>query len=506
MDLTKKTARNSLYNLLAFVYPIILSLFATPFIIHKIGTENYGIFALATSFVGFLAFVDFGISPALVKYVAEYSARGEDEKVNRFFSTSVIFYALVGTLVGLGIIAFGATIAPQVFKVSAHNTQNLRVVFYWTGIGFVFTMLLAAYASLPGALQRFDIPSRISVVINTVSVGISVLLVTFGHGVVSLMALTTILSAASVLVFRYFDRKLVSGLKVAFKFDKDVVHKLFVFGGFATIGTIGGTILFQLDKVLIGARLGAQPVAFYVVPGNIATKINAAVATITAVIFPLSAELLAREEHTKLQALYTRSTRIVLTFLVIFVTPMIVLSHAFLLQWLGADYAAKSTLIMQLLLVTYSILGLSNIATHLTVGVNKPQVAALVGIFLGGLNIALLYILMPRYGIIGAAWAFLLSVIPILLFIFYVERQILHLRTISFYFDTARKLYGPFLLNLAVPFVLKSYIHSFAVFLLVYVVSVGVSSAALFVFRSLDPNDRELINAVFKKLSSGKAG
>src|SRR5258708_4975874 len=106
MDLTKKTVRNSLYNLLAFTYPVILSLFTTPYIIHKIGAENYGIFALATSFVGFLAFLDFGISPALVRYVAEYNARDEQDKINRFFSTSVLFYGIIGISVGIGIIIF----------------------------------------------------------------------------------------------------------------------------------------------------------------------------------------------------------------------------------------------------------------------------------------------------------------------------------------------------------------------------------------------------------------
>jgi len=492
-ELTKKTARNSLYNLGAFTYPIILSFVTTPYIVGKLGPENYGIFALATSFVGFLAFLDFGVSPALVKYVAEHNARGEKAAIIRFFSVAVSFYAVIGTLVGLGLIAFGATIAPHLFKVSPQDTHTLRLVFYLTGVGFLFTMLLNAYASLPGALQRFDLPSRLSVVVTTISVASTVLLVTFGKGVVALMALTALLSAASVVAYRRIDRRLVPGLRVKPQWDREVIRKLFIFGGFATIGTIGGTILFQFDKILIGSLLGAREVTFYVLPGNMALKINAAIGTITAVIFPLTSELLAKQELARLQTLYLRATRIVLTILVVVVTPMFILSHAFLLHWLGPEYAQNSTLVLQLLLGTYTILGLSNIATHLAVGAGKVQGAAAVSIACAVLNVILLFILIPPYGIIGAAMAFIISVIPIFIFIRYVERSIVRVNVRQFYTDTALKLAIPLAIGLLVPYLLAPHIGSLIVFLLVYFLTMGLAVASLFVFKLLDPADKELI-------------
>ena len=45
-------ARNAIFNVLGFFYPVVLTIVMTPIVLHYIGTEGYGIYVLASVFVG----------------------------------------------------------------------------------------------------------------------------------------------------------------------------------------------------------------------------------------------------------------------------------------------------------------------------------------------------------------------------------------------------------------------------------------------------------------------
>src|SRR4051812_30340360 len=94
--IAKKTAKNSIYNLIAYIWPLTLAFIATPILIRHLGNSAYGILALVNAFVGFFAVLDFGVSPSLVKYLSELTAIGDHGKTRKIFSAAVLFYACVG--------------------------------------------------------------------------------------------------------------------------------------------------------------------------------------------------------------------------------------------------------------------------------------------------------------------------------------------------------------------------------------------------------------------------
>ncbi|HEX7260092.1 MAG TPA: flippase, partial [Candidatus Saccharimonadia bacterium] len=431
--LTKKTARNSSYSTIAFIWPILLAFFVTPFIVHALGTEQYGIYSLVIAFVGFFGFLDLGIAPSLVKYVSEYNARKDDNAINLLFNSALFLYLTIGIMAAFLIAGFGRFYAPDVWKTSAENAPLLQTVLYIAAIGFLINMVLTAFSALPSALQRFDITSKINLVVTTISTGLTVLLLLAGEGLVAIVALGIFTSLAALLVYHFINRRLLPALRLKPHIDRKMLKLVLVFGGYATIGTLASVILLQLDKFIIGATLGASAVAFYVIPGNLAVKIHGTISALTAIIFPLSSELFATGNLERLHSLYFRATRLVLTFITVAVTPMYVFAHPFLLHWIGVSFAQNSTLVMQLLLATYSILSLTAIPFFVLYGAGKPKMAALFSVISGVLNVALILILIPRFGINGAAFAYLLSVLPCILFVRYVEKKVLRLSVRAFY-------------------------------------------------------------------------
>ncbi|MCK4385432.1 MAG: hypothetical protein KAW52_04130, partial [candidate division Zixibacteria bacterium] len=55
---SEKIIKNTLYNTIGKFWGILVVLFLTPYIVNRLGMERYGIWALLTSLVGYIGFLD----------------------------------------------------------------------------------------------------------------------------------------------------------------------------------------------------------------------------------------------------------------------------------------------------------------------------------------------------------------------------------------------------------------------------------------------------------------
>ena len=53
-----------------------------PFVLHHVGASDYGLWILISSLTGYASVLEFGISSAVIKYVAEFRIKGEREEMH----------------------------------------------------------------------------------------------------------------------------------------------------------------------------------------------------------------------------------------------------------------------------------------------------------------------------------------------------------------------------------------------------------------------------------------
>ena len=75
----------TLVSYISIAVNIISGLLFTPWLIHQLGDGDYGIYSIGTSIITLLI-MDFGISEAVAKYVAQYRTEGKEEKVTELLS------------------------------------------------------------------------------------------------------------------------------------------------------------------------------------------------------------------------------------------------------------------------------------------------------------------------------------------------------------------------------------------------------------------------------------
>ena len=80
---------NVLWNWSAVLVNVFSALILSPFIIRRLGDENYGLWALTVSLAEYYWIMDLGFRSAAIKYSAHYRTLGENDRINEILNTAL---------------------------------------------------------------------------------------------------------------------------------------------------------------------------------------------------------------------------------------------------------------------------------------------------------------------------------------------------------------------------------------------------------------------------------
>lgn len=427
MSLAQKTIGNALAGVIGFVWPILLSLFSLPYIVNKLGNDSYGVLAVVTSVLGFLAFLDLGVTSASVKYVAEAMATEDTDEINRIVGSSLVLYIVTGGAGALLLSAMATMLVERFLKIPASCRPDAVFAFYVAAGGFFVNMVLGVFASIPKAVQRFRIITKVNIFVTSALTLGTIAVLSLGYGLREVIILNFMSSLASLAVYFVVDKRLIRGISFRPHFHAGVFRKLFSFGMYSLIVVISSAVLYQLDRLMIASFAGAAEVAFYVVPSSIALRISSFVASMMGVVFPLSSELYMTGQTAKLQNLYLRGSKYALMIGVSLVVPLCLLSTEIMHYWMGGTFGTKSGPILACLAVSSFFASLTAIPALLLDGVGKPRANAFFALLSAVFNVSLCLLLIPRLGVMGAAYASLANGIIVAMYLVTVDKKILHI-------------------------------------------------------------------------------
>ncbi len=423
-----RTLKNSVYGMIEFGWPILVALVASPYIVNRLGADAYGVLSVVGVTLGFFGVLDLGIGSAAIRQIAAAHARADSDEINRVMSTTVVFYIVVGGTAALALIVGARPLATRVLQIPAGMQSVAVFAIYLSAVGFVLSLVTSALAAVPRALQRYDLTTKFNVAFGTLNTLATIVILALGKGLGWVMVAGFVIGILMVPVAYVMSKRLLPEFRVTFRFDKSTFLILFSFGGFYVLSTVGVLVLYQADKLLIGSLIGVAAVTYYVVPGNLASKIQGLVGAATAVVFPVSSSLLESGRHDAISRLYREGTRLVLLVSTAISVPMAVYARPFLLHWMGPRIAAQSGAVMIMLVATYYLLSLTSMGWGITNGSGKAWINAVFSIGIAVANIALFFALEEAWGVNGAAAAYLISaLIGVPALIVYTERRVLGL-------------------------------------------------------------------------------
>ncbi len=417
-ETSKSIFRNVLYGFSTWILPLGLSFIATPIIVKSLGDEDYGIYALVLGFVGYS--FNFSFGRAITKYIAEYRAKGENDKIPDLISSALFINLAVG-LFSVSIICFFANwLVLFVLKIDVESQSKSVTALYIASAIIFFSMLNQIFNSVLQGIHRFDVYSKIFNFNNLALLSGNIILAVLGFKLISLFVWNLSVTCLTCVIFAISAKRLLPEFKLNFKFQPETL-KLIIKYSYGVIGyQILSNFLLLFERGWIFRKLGAENLTYYVVPMTLAIYIHAFVSSLIIVIFPLASEL--KNDNEKLLRLYTKATKIVVLFVVFLGTTIIIESRFFLSLWMGVEFADKTWMLLAVHTVTFSLVAIQAVSWQMTEGLGYPNYNFLLFLVCLIVSVSLMVGLTPSLGNLGIAIGRMAGYTTIFLSIFYVER------------------------------------------------------------------------------------
>lgn len=431
VNIKERALKNISYSLLSFGWPVLIALFVTPIIVHHFGVKEYGIYIFISTLVSLAGLLDIGVSVALSKFIAEKHGSKDKEGIKNLFKTTNTILVIIG-LTGAIFITSSIFIGLVSFPVETVGAYRVYIpAFIYAGILFFTNSISGLYALIPIAYQRFDISSKIGICFITIQQAGILMVVFLGWSINTLFLLQAFFALVFYFIYKKYsmtilnpDERLYIGM---YGWNKLVAIKCYKFGIVSFLNNLAGSSLTYLDRMIIPLFLGPSNLTFYSLPGSITSKVPSLSTTLSSIVFPMTAYFEGGGNRDMTKNLYVRSMRLITVISTAVTVSFIAFAYQMLQYWISSELADKATGVLIILALTNLALAITYPLNNFLLGMGKLKALSVTSISTAVLNAILLVTLLPRFGIVGAAWAYLLALIPYLFLIYITEKSYLEL-------------------------------------------------------------------------------
>ena len=404
-DRGKRFVLNVLWNWLGTGASLFIGFVLSPYLILKLGPDGYGVWAIAFSLVEYYWFFDLGFRSATVKFVAHYSATNEPDNVRAVINTVFLYSAAAGIVI-LGIaIAFAGRVE-RFFQIAPGLQGNFRTLVFVITLSWCLGLVFNIFNASLEAVQHFEYSNKASIVSAVLrAVGQAVLLY-LGYKLIALGIVVVISQAIGYAINYFYFRKVFPEQRISFRFARfAMLRQMAGFGMHTFLMTISTQLLNQSAPLWIGHFRPAAFVGYYNLPVRLLQYTVELVGRIGIVTNTNAAELAARGSFDELADLAVYTNRYCLA---IFMPIAILLwTHGpqLFVFWVGRQFAAQSAPVLPMLLAGFviGVVGQYS-ASMLLQGLGKHQRYARSLLAEAIAGFVLLWLVVPRWGIVGAAW------------------------------------------------------------------------------------------------------
>jgi len=406
----RSVARGGTLNLVGFVVSGVLGFVLAIVITRELGARGAGIFFSAVAVFTILANItELGADTGVVRFVARAREQGRARDLRRLIAVALVPSAIAGVLAGIAMVVFAQPLS-ELFARSdpAEVTRFLRLLGPFLPLTTIATVAMAATRGFGSmrpfvAIESVGKPFLKPFLLLVLGVGgLSAAEVALGWGIPEALA-----CAAALVVLVRMLGAVERGTPT--RGVREVAREFWTFSAPRGIAAAFQITIIWFDLLLLGHFRPLAEVGVYAAASRVITVGTFALQSIRLAIAPQISRLLAREDRAGAQVVYQTAT----WWLMVVSWPMFLLLAVFapyLLQIFGLGFASGQTALLILSLAMLVNLGTGNVTVVLLMGGKSSWNLMNTAVALV-LNVGLNLVLIPRYGMEGAALAWAVSII-----------------------------------------------------------------------------------------------
>lgn len=476
-------------KILTYVYRIIIA--------RQFGPEEYGLFSLAVMILGwFVAVFSFGLVDGIIRYVSLYRGKKEINKIHYIIKITTTFLLFSG--ISSCILLF---ILSEYISLNLFHNPDLIVYLKWFSISIPFFIFASTFLSILQAFEKINWYSFIRNVLD-ISVKLIAILIFISLGFkTNAIIFSYILGILSMLLFSYYLVKVkLSEVFMKYtlekKLKKRIVKDLFSYSWPLMFLSVVAFIFSWVDSFAIGYFKNVTDVGIYNAAVPLASLLIIVPSLFIQLFFPMITKEFSRNKISLIKDISKQVAKWIFLLNLPLLIIMILFPGAIINLFFGPEYLSAAWALRFLSIGTffYSIFIIS--ANLLSMAGRSKTV--LFNILVSSIiNLILNILLVPKYGISGAAFSTMITYI-IWSFISLIQAK----RSVSIV-PIKRKMLTILLISL-IPAFLLVYIKQFIPVNNLSLILQGVLFFLLYLFlvicfRGLDKNDYMIINTIKEK-------
>jgi O-antigen/teichoic acid export membrane protein len=381
---------------------VLVGIFLSPFILHHLGDEAFGLWILIFSVTGYYGLFDLGIRSSIVRYVAKYSATNESDELNRLINTAMFGYT------GIGLFAMLVTLAASfyvssIFRIPADFVRTARLLFLMVGTSVALGFPLGVFAGILEGLQRFYLLNFVNMSSTLLRAVLIIVALQRGRGLLTIALITVSLPLLgglvnSAVVLRILPLRF--NLKHA---DRASMRRIASYSGTTFMIIVAGRLRFKTDAMIIGTFVSSAAITYFTIGSRLVDYASEVVSSLAQIFVPMSSRSHATGDVDGLRKILVVGNRACAFIIFPIAAILIILGKSVIEAWVGARYVATSYPVLLVLLIPSTLMLAQSASGRTLWGMAKHRTWAYVVLVEGLANLILSIVLVRRYGILGDA-------------------------------------------------------------------------------------------------------
>lgn len=386
------------YTFLQRVSSLLFGFGAFFFLIRALSKEEFGAWAIYLSLATIVEMGKNGlVQNALIKYLAS------DDKQNDapIITASLFLNLLLSLLVGVGVF-FTAPWLAGILEIPV-----LKNMLYWY---ILIVFLLVPFSQL-SFIQQANFDFKGIFWSNLCRQGIffiyvlGVFLFSASFKLENLIIVQAVSLVVGTIVSYLFSRPY---LYISSRLDWQWVRQLFHYGKYVFGTNISSMVMKSTDQLMLGVLAGPVPVASFNMASRVINFVEVPTFTVASVVFPQSALRNKQGGPGAVKVLYEKSVGAIFAFLLPVVLVVLLFPELIILVIAGKDYLENAFLLQVVIFYSLFIPFARQFGTIMD-SIGRPQLNFFLICLLAVVNIGFNYVFIRYYGVLGAAFATLLT-------------------------------------------------------------------------------------------------
>lgn len=407
----KMVKRSLIANYFGTGWSALIGLAFVPLYVKYLGIEAYGLVGVFLSLQGWFALLDMGLTPTLNREMARFTAgMHTPQSIHNLLRSMEIMFLGSGVLIMFLVIGASSWIANYWLNAQNLTIETVTQALAITGIIIGLRWMSALYRSALLGLEHHVWLNFTNACFSTIrGVSAVAVLAYLAPTIQAFFVCQGIIGAIEIVLFSWKIRKVLPDPPLSPKFSMDVLKGISHFAAGMTTITLLATLMTQVDKLLLSKLLTLEQFGYFTLATTVAGALTALSIPISNVAFPRFTTLAAAGEEKTFAEQYHKFAQLLTIAVIPAALVLCFFSEKIIFLWTHSIVTSQAVApILSVWIIGSAFNGLTHAPYAAQLAYGRPRLTIIAYSISVAAIIPALLILVPRYGVMSAAWVWVM--------------------------------------------------------------------------------------------------